>query len=152
MAALAGLARRAYSVYEMRTLPWTGMPVLVAPIAGALSDRIGGRVPLAEGDTLQIGPYEFALDVEKTATQLEAPQILRARVDAQPSNLALFAHNPAQKLQLMLQIANDLGISRSTIARWKRLDEFRARVDEHLAEIRAEVRRIGIAEIPANWR
>src|SRR6516225_8554435 len=27
----------------LRTLPWTGMPVLVAPIAGALSDRIGGR-------------------------------------------------------------------------------------------------------------
>src|SRR6266487_5443574 len=27
----------------IRTLPWTAMPVLIAPIAGSLSDRIGGR-------------------------------------------------------------------------------------------------------------
>jgi len=27
----------------LRMLPWTGMPMLVAPIAGILSDRIGGR-------------------------------------------------------------------------------------------------------------
>jgi MFS family permease len=37
----------------LRTLPWTGMPVLVAPIAGALSDRIGGRSLLAAGLGLQ---------------------------------------------------------------------------------------------------
>jgi EmrB/QacA subfamily drug resistance transporter len=37
----------------LRTLPWTGMPVLVAPIAGALSDRIGGRSLLAAGLALQ---------------------------------------------------------------------------------------------------
>jgi MFS family permease len=37
----------------LRTLPWTGMPVLIAPIAGALSDRIGGRPLLAAGLTLQ---------------------------------------------------------------------------------------------------
>src|SRR5579859_6675428 len=37
----------------LRTLPWTGMPVLVAPIAGALSDRIGGRPLLATGLALQ---------------------------------------------------------------------------------------------------
>src|SRR5260370_33614185 len=29
----------------LRTLPWTGMPVLIAPVAGALSDRIGGPPP-----------------------------------------------------------------------------------------------------------
>src|SRR5438477_697148 len=33
----------------LRTLPWTAMPVLVAPIAGLLSDRIGGRPLLAAG-------------------------------------------------------------------------------------------------------
>ena len=27
----------------LRTLPWTGMPMIVAPIAGLLSDRIGSR-------------------------------------------------------------------------------------------------------------
>ena len=37
----------------LRTLPWTGMPVLVAPVAGALSDRIGGRSLLATGLALQ---------------------------------------------------------------------------------------------------
>src|SRR5271154_2955881 len=31
----------------LRTLPWTGMPVFIAPVAGALSDRIGGRPLLA---------------------------------------------------------------------------------------------------------
>ncbi len=37
----------------LRTLPWTAMPVLVAPIAGSLSDRIGGRPLLAAGLALQ---------------------------------------------------------------------------------------------------
>jgi MFS family permease len=34
-----------YSPLEagLRTLPWTGMPMLIAPIAGVLSDRIGSR-------------------------------------------------------------------------------------------------------------
>ncbi|MCI3276226.1 DHA2 family efflux MFS transporter permease subunit [Streptomyces sp. 7R015] len=33
----------------LRMLPWTGMPMLVAPIAGILSDRIGGRPVVATG-------------------------------------------------------------------------------------------------------
>src|SRR6266568_1121856 len=37
----------------LRTLPWTAMPVLVAPIAGSLSDRIGGRPLLTAGLVLQ---------------------------------------------------------------------------------------------------
>ena len=37
----------------IRTLPWTAMPVLVAPIAGILSDRIGGRPLLVTGLALQ---------------------------------------------------------------------------------------------------
>jgi EmrB/QacA subfamily drug resistance transporter len=37
----------------VRTLPWTAMPVLVTPIAGALSDRIGGRPLLVTGLVLQ---------------------------------------------------------------------------------------------------
>src|SRR6266568_1344348 len=37
----------------LRTLPWTGMPVLIAPIAGSLSDRIGGRPLLVAGLGLQ---------------------------------------------------------------------------------------------------
>lgn len=37
----------------LRTLPWTGMPILIAPVAGALSDRIGGRPLLVTGLALQ---------------------------------------------------------------------------------------------------
>jgi predicted MFS family arabinose efflux permease len=37
----------------LRTLPWTAMPVLVAPVAGSLSDRIGGRPLLVTGLALQ---------------------------------------------------------------------------------------------------
>ena len=37
----------------LRTLPWTGMPLFIAPIAGALSDRIGGRPLMATGLAMQ---------------------------------------------------------------------------------------------------
>jgi EmrB/QacA subfamily drug resistance transporter len=37
----------------LRILPWTAMPIFVAPIAGALSDRIGGRRIIATGLALQ---------------------------------------------------------------------------------------------------
>jgi MFS family permease len=44
-----------YSPFEagLRVLPWTAMPMIVAPIAGALSDRIGGRPFMALGLGLQ---------------------------------------------------------------------------------------------------
>jgi EmrB/QacA subfamily drug resistance transporter len=37
----------------LRILPWTAMPMLVAPIAGALSDKIGGQRLMGAGLTLQ---------------------------------------------------------------------------------------------------
>ena len=39
----------------LRTLPWTGMPMLVAPVAGILSDRLGSRPLMAAGLALQAG-------------------------------------------------------------------------------------------------
>jgi EmrB/QacA subfamily drug resistance transporter len=44
-----------YSPLEagLRVLPWTAMPMVVAPIAGALSDKIGSRPILAVGLALQ---------------------------------------------------------------------------------------------------
>jgi len=33
----------------LRTLPWTGMPILLAPIVGPLADRIGGRPLIVSG-------------------------------------------------------------------------------------------------------
>ena len=37
----------------LRILPWTAMPIFIAPIAGLLSDRIGGRPIMAAGLALQ---------------------------------------------------------------------------------------------------
>ncbi len=44
-----------YGPFEagLRTLPWTAMPMLVAPIAGLLSDRIGARPLMVAGLALQ---------------------------------------------------------------------------------------------------
>ena len=44
-----------YSPFQagLRTLPWTGMPIFVAPIAGLLAGRIGGRPILFIGMALQ---------------------------------------------------------------------------------------------------
>src|SRR5215203_2603591 len=39
----------------IRTLPWTAMPMLIAPVAGILSDRIGSRPLMAAGLALQAG-------------------------------------------------------------------------------------------------
>jgi len=62
-----------YSPLEagLRTLPWTAMPILVTPIAGALSDRIGGRPLLAAGLALQaIGLGWLALVASPTVPYL----------------------------------------------------------------------------------
>ncbi|MEV8595670.1 MFS transporter [Streptomyces sp. NPDC052012] len=60
----------------LRMLPWTGMPMIVAPIAGILSDRIGGRPVVAVGLFLQaLGLAWFAVIVTTDvsyATQLPA--------------------------------------------------------------------------------
>jgi EmrB/QacA subfamily drug resistance transporter len=63
----------------LRVLPWTAMPMIVAPIAGALSDRIGGRPLMAVGLGLQaIGLGWLAAVSTPTVpyTQLVIPFIL----------------------------------------------------------------------------
>jgi EmrB/QacA subfamily drug resistance transporter len=50
----------------LRTLPWTGMPMLVAPIAGALSDRIGSRPLMAAGLGLQAIAIVWLAEVTST--------------------------------------------------------------------------------------
>src|SRR3954449_95083 len=54
-----------YSPLEagIRTLPWTGMPMLVAPVAGLLSDRIGARPLMALGLALQSGAVAWLASV-----------------------------------------------------------------------------------------
>jgi serine phosphatase RsbU (regulator of sigma subunit) len=70
--------------------------------------RVTGRVPLTESDTLQVGPYEFNLQLEDDGGT-DPHQVIRARVDAAISNQTLFSQNPAHKLQVMLEIAQSLG-------------------------------------------
>jgi len=55
----------------VRTLPWTGMPMIVAPIAGILSDRIGSRPLMVAGLALQA----FALTWLSLITAPDTPYI-----------------------------------------------------------------------------
>jgi EmrB/QacA subfamily drug resistance transporter len=59
-----------YSPLEagLRTLPWTAMPMLVAPIAGLLSDRIGSRPLMATGLALQAGGIGWLASVSTPST------------------------------------------------------------------------------------
>jgi serine phosphatase RsbU (regulator of sigma subunit) len=71
--------------------------------------RIEARQRFGEHDTLEIGPYKLALRMD-SASSLGDPseQIIRAAVAAQTSNRTLFADNPAYKLQVVLEIAQQL--------------------------------------------
>ncbi|MFE0422777.1 DHA2 family efflux MFS transporter permease subunit [Streptomyces sp. NPDC058953] len=53
----------------LRMLPWTAMPLVVAPVAGLLSDRIGGRPVVVAGLALQAaGLALYALVAEPGVT------------------------------------------------------------------------------------
>src|SRR3954454_10198818 len=47
----------------IRTLPWTAMPMLIAPVAGILSDRIGSRPLMAMGLALQAGALAWLASI-----------------------------------------------------------------------------------------
>ncbi|MCT7356743.1 DHA2 family efflux MFS transporter permease subunit [Streptomyces sp. 15-116A] len=91
----------------LRMLPWTGMPMLVAPIAGILSDRIGGRPVVAAGLLLQaIGLAYFAVIVTTDvsyATQL--PALIISGV-----GMALF-FAPASNLVMSSVVPKEQGIA-----------------------------------------
>ena len=70
-----------YSPLEagLRVLPWTAMPMVVAPIAGALSDRIGGGRIMATGLFLQAAGLAWIAAVttgDVAYTSLVGPFIL----------------------------------------------------------------------------
>ncbi len=62
-----------YSALEsgLRTLPWTAMPIFVAPLAGIFSDRIGSRPLMVAGLTLQT----IAIAWIATVVQVDTPYL-----------------------------------------------------------------------------
>jgi EmrB/QacA subfamily drug resistance transporter len=52
----------------LRILPWTAMPIFIAPLAGALSDRIGGQRFMAIGLTLQAAGLLWIAAISTTTT------------------------------------------------------------------------------------
>jgi EmrB/QacA subfamily drug resistance transporter len=65
---------RGYSPLEagLHTLPWTAMPLFVAPAAGALSDRVGGRPLMTIGLALQATAFAWiAIVASPTAPYMQ---------------------------------------------------------------------------------
>jgi len=56
----------------LRILPWTAMPIFVAPIAGALSDRIGGHILMGVGLLLQATGLAWIAAVSTPTTAYSA--------------------------------------------------------------------------------
>ncbi|HWG43096.1 MAG TPA: SpoIIE family protein phosphatase [Gemmataceae bacterium] len=73
--------------------------------------RISAPTPLTERDALQIGPYILNLRADPPTAPASPPlpdQIIRAQISAAPSNHTLFSQNAAQKLEVVLEIAQHL--------------------------------------------
>jgi EmrB/QacA subfamily drug resistance transporter len=95
-----------YSPFDagLRVLPWTMMPIFVAPIAGALSDRIGGRPLMATGLALQAIGLAWIASVSSATVgygSLVVPFILSgtgmAMFFAPVANVVLSAVKPAEE-------------------------------------------------------
>jgi nitrate/nitrite transporter NarK len=87
----------------LRTLPWTAMPMVVAPLAGLLSDRIGSRPLMAAGLALQaiaIGWLAAVLEPTTPFVELVAPFALAgagmALVFAPSANAVLQSVRPEE--------------------------------------------------------
>jgi EmrB/QacA subfamily drug resistance transporter len=87
----------------LRTLPWTGMPMIVAPLAGLLSDRIGSRPLMATGLALQAGALAWLAVISDPSTpfaELIAPFVMAgtgmALVFAPSANAVLSSVRPSE--------------------------------------------------------
>jgi EmrB/QacA subfamily drug resistance transporter len=87
----------------LRTLPWTGMPMIVAPLAGLLSDRIGSRPLMVAGlvaQSVAIGWLAAILDVGTPYVEQLPALVLggvgMALVFAPAANAVVSAVRPAE--------------------------------------------------------
>ncbi len=90
----------------LRVLPWTAMPIFVAPIAGALSDRVGGQKLMGVGLALQSIGLAWIAAVSTPTTpyaELIAPFVLSGvgmgLFFAPVANLVLSAVRPQEEGQ-----------------------------------------------------
>ena len=90
----------------LRILPWTAMPIFVAPIAGALSDRVGGEKLMGLGLALQAAGLAWIASVSTPTTpysSLVIPFILSgagmALFFAPVANVVLSAVRPEEEGQ-----------------------------------------------------
>ena len=89
---------------SLRILPWTAMPMLIAPLAGAFSDRIGGQRLMAAGLALQAAGLLWIAAVSTPTTpyvDLIGPFVLSgigmALFFAPVANVVLSAVRPEQE-------------------------------------------------------
>jgi EmrB/QacA subfamily drug resistance transporter len=87
----------------LRTLPWTGMPMLVAPLAGLLSDRVGSRPLMAAGLVLQAIAVAWIASISEPSlaySRLVVPFVMggvgMALVFAPAANAVLGAVRPSE--------------------------------------------------------
>jgi serine phosphatase RsbU (regulator of sigma subunit)/pSer/pThr/pTyr-binding forkhead associated (FHA) protein len=67
------------------------------------------RMPLTETDRLELGPYLFALRPASSSGQSDSEVVIREQVSVALTNQNLFGKNPAHQLQVVLEIAHNLG-------------------------------------------
>ncbi|GHF86162.1 DHA2 family efflux MFS transporter permease subunit [Streptomyces griseosporeus] len=91
----------------LRMLPWTGMPMLVAPIAGILSDRVGGRPVVATGLFFQAAGLAYLAAVATTDASyaVQLPGLITSGI-----GMALF-FAPASNLVMSSVRASEQGIA-----------------------------------------
>ena len=90
----------------LRILPWTAMPIFIAPIAGALSDKIGGHILMGTGLLLQAVGLAWIAEVTSPTSPYSAiviPFILSgagmALFFAPVANVVLSAVRPEEEGQ-----------------------------------------------------
>ena len=97
-----------YSPFQagLRILPWTAMPIFVAPIAGAMSDRVGGQKLMGLGLAMQAAGLAWIASVSTPTTpysDLVIPFILSgagmALFFAPVANVVLSSVKPSEEGQ-----------------------------------------------------
>jgi serine phosphatase RsbU (regulator of sigma subunit)/pSer/pThr/pTyr-binding forkhead associated (FHA) protein len=73
--------------------------------------RIRNRLRLAKDDTIQIGPYHFVVRPFPQTKLTDTDLVIREQVNADPTYLTLHGADAANKLQVVLEIAQHLALT-----------------------------------------